>query len=228
MQKIDVPLTFAVSAAVLAFVGEIIATSLNASWLISAVFWTAAFTGALTVSTVALWWQTRKSAQIAERALTDLERPYVFVLDFNWMPIGELMKQMGFAYTVINGGKLPAMVRRVRFGIAWNTSAPPDLEDQPPIHTLLTAPVIGGGAERKVTQELAFEDDWAETQVVQLRDGETARVPTYAILAQLVVKISIEYDGPITKGHETTACWEWHAGKGAFSQHGGEAHNRRT
>jgi hypothetical protein len=38
---------------------------------------TAAFTVVLAVSTVFLWWATLRSAKIAERALTELERPFV-------------------------------------------------------------------------------------------------------------------------------------------------------
>jgi len=47
-------------------------------WLTSAAFWTAAFTGALTVSTYFLWRATRRAAEIAGRALTEHERPWIF------------------------------------------------------------------------------------------------------------------------------------------------------
>ena len=47
-------------------------------WAFSAAFWTAVFTGALTVSTMFLWISTRQSARIAERALTEHERPWIF------------------------------------------------------------------------------------------------------------------------------------------------------
>jgi hypothetical protein len=44
----------------------------------------------------------------------------------------------------------------------------------------------------------------------------------------MITKISIEYDGPITTGHTTTACWEWHPAKYALTQYGGPEHNQRT
>ena len=44
----------------------------------------------------------------------------------------------------------------------------------------------------------------------------------------VIAKVSIEYDGPTTKGHVTTACWEWHPVKYAFTQFGGSEHNERT
>ena len=44
----------------------------------------------------------------------------------------------------------------------------------------------------------------------------------------MIAKVSIEYDGPVTTGHVTTACWEWHPVKYAFTQFGGPEHNERT
>jgi hypothetical protein len=44
----------------------------------------------------------------------------------------------------------------------------------------------------------------------------------------MIVKISIAYNGPITRGHATTACFEWHPVKYAFTEFGGPEHNFRT
>lgn len=54
--------------------------SYNWIWesLTSAVFWTAAFTVALTISTAFLWGATRRAAEISERALIEHERPWIF------------------------------------------------------------------------------------------------------------------------------------------------------
>src|ERR1700676_3037752 len=60
------------------------------------------------------------SARIAERALTELERPYLFILDYNWL-LTEKAKadgpKCGLVYTVANGGKLPAFIKAVKLGI---------------------------------------------------------------------------------------------------------------
>lgn len=78
MQEPDRKALWAFSAALLVIIFEI-AWVLVGHWLNSAAFWTAFFTGALTLSTIALWVATRQSAKIAERALTDYERPWLFL-----------------------------------------------------------------------------------------------------------------------------------------------------
>jgi hypothetical protein len=72
------------------------------------------FTGVLAVFTIILAGasiyqgvQTQKSVEIAQQALTDLERPYLFILDYNWLLIDEAKEagvEYGWAYIVANGG----------------------------------------------------------------------------------------------------------------------------
>jgi hypothetical protein len=50
-----------------------------------ATFFVAAFTWTLWRSSEKMWEVTKKSVDIAERTLTDLERLYVFILDWNWL-----------------------------------------------------------------------------------------------------------------------------------------------
>ena len=169
------------------------------------------------------------SARIAERALTELERPYLFILDYNWL-LTETAKagglKCGLVYSVANGGKLPAFIKAVKVGIRIGESIP-SMDDVPPVHDLLTAPLIAGGEQRLVTQGFTIEDDEPALEY-QIRGG-TALIPAGALSAgQVIAKISIEYDGPITTGHTTTACWEWHPVKYAFTQFGGSGHNQRT
>jgi len=45
----------------------------------------AIFTGTLWLSSKKMWEVTKKSVDIAERSLTELERPYLFILDYNWL-----------------------------------------------------------------------------------------------------------------------------------------------
>jgi len=199
----------------------------------------AGFTLVLAVFTVVLAFATVKAANaaesaanIAQRTLTELERPYLVIMDFNWVPLERLKVgglDPGIRYFVTNAGKLPAIIKSVKMGFAFDGSIPTDLEEQPPINDLLTAPLVSPDRPREVSQKFTVEDD-PSTETFQLKNGEEARVPTSLILGQMVVKITIEYDGPITganSGYETTACWEWHSGKGAFSQFGGAQHNRR-
>jgi hypothetical protein len=174
-----------------------------------------------------------RAANTAERTLTELERPYLFILDFNWVPLDRLKVgglESGIRYVVTNGGKQPAVIRSVKMGFAYDGSIPADLEEQPAINDLLTAPLVVPDRPRQISQKFTVEDD-DRTGSFQLKNGEEARIPLSLVLGQMVVKISIEYDGPVTgvaRGYETTACWEWHASKGAFTQHGGAEHNQRT
>ena len=83
------------------------------------------FTLTLTGSTIALWWTTRRSVQVAERALTELERPYLYVLDYNWL-LAEKAKahghKCGVGYSVVNAGKLPASIKAVKLGLRFGAS----------------------------------------------------------------------------------------------------------
>jgi hypothetical protein len=171
-----------------------------------------------------------KSAAVSERALTDLERPYLFILDFNWLAIDQMRVgglEPGIVYSVSNGGKLPAFITGVKLSIRINGTDPGEPADEPPIHELLTAPLVITGERRIVTQKFAVEDDSEGASRSQpLLSGEIARIPNG--IDRVFAKIAIKYDGPITAGHETIACWEWHWGKMAFSQFGGDQHNKRT
>jgi hypothetical protein len=89
----------------------------------------AIFTFVLAVSTIALWWDTRKSsraawkaANVAERALVDLERPYIF-LDLHERVFENVVVTLGgqrsinfsssrtpIKYGLINRGRTPAFL----------------------------------------------------------------------------------------------------------------------
>jgi hypothetical protein len=158
-------------------------------------------------------------------------RPYLFILDYNWL-LTEKAKandfKCGVVYSVSNGGKLPAFIRSVKSGIKIGGSTPSDMHDEPLIHDLLTAPLIAGGEQRMVIQGFADEDG-ESVHECQIRGG-IALIPdgVFRSGGRVIAKISIEYDGPITTGHATTACWEWHPVKYAFTQYGGPEHNQRT
>jgi hypothetical protein len=60
-----------------------------------------------------------QSVEISKRALTDLERPYLFILDYNWLLTGPAKiggLESGLVYSVANGGKLPAFIKGVKLG----------------------------------------------------------------------------------------------------------------
>lgn len=191
---------------------------------------TAIFTGVLTVFTVGLWQETRNSVRIAARALTELERPYLFVFDMNWRPqepheVGGL--EPGLTYTVANHGKLPAIIRTVLIGIDFDNKIPEHMIAVGPTHDLLTGPIVASDKARNIPQPLQLDDDRG-TMSFRLKSGQEARIPTALVLGGPVIKIFIEYDGPITNGHEITSCWRWNGGMGTFAEYGGWRHNKRT
>jgi hypothetical protein len=101
------------------------------------------------------------------------------------------------------------------------------MHDEPPIHDLLTAPLIAGGESRRIIRGFIDEGDDPPLEC-EIRDG-LAFIPAIAFkTGQVIAKISIEYDGTVTTGHLTTACWEWHPVKHAFTQYGGPEHNQRA
>lgn len=191
----------------------------------------AAFTVILGLFTVSLAQSTRIAAKTAKRAITELERPYLFILDYNWLLTEKARAagtKYGVGYSVMNAGKLPASIKRVEIGLRFGDSIP-HMDDVPPIHELLTGPVIAGGDARLVTQPFADEFEGADPPRECKIRGGIAVIPAMAFQhPRVIAKISIHYDGPITIGHVTTACWEWHPVKYAFTEYGGLEHNQRT
>ena len=95
------------------------------------------FNGLLFASTIGLWLATRKSAGISERALVDLERPYIFLhriqtdigLLFN---PGTLFPAVpAFHFTVINYGRTPGNIERaiIQFDILDALPTEPNIEE---------------------------------------------------------------------------------------------------
>jgi hypothetical protein len=149
------------------------------SILITAVatFFVAAFTFTLWRSSEKMWKVTRRSVDIAERTLTDLERPYLFILDWNWLLIGHPKAdgEPAWVYVVANGGKLPAIIKRVSIGTSFDRSIP-SLIEQPLGHELLTAPLIGAGERRELIQRLDDENDDVPAHEYEIRGGR-ATIP---------------------------------------------------
>lgn len=76
----------------------------------------------------------KRSADVAERALTELERPYLFIIDFNWILIDKaksLGLPFGLSYSVANGGKLPAFIRQVKVGLRFGRTIPSRKKSHP-------------------------------------------------------------------------------------------------
>ena len=97
------------------------------------------FNGLLLASTVGLWLATRKSASISERALIDLERPYIVFHEIK-TDIGLFLSpntvipsnfHPSFHFTVINYGRTPGNIVRamIQFDILNGIPEEPKIED---------------------------------------------------------------------------------------------------
>jgi hypothetical protein len=103
------------------------------------------FNGLLFVSTIGLWLATRKSAGISERALVDLERPILQIVEpFQSIahPLSDEPDAISTSYKIANFGRTPATLHEIsiQFG-PWNDPPPP------PVYEIkfLTAVVIPQG-----------------------------------------------------------------------------------
>jgi hypothetical protein len=79
----------------------------------------AAFTLVLSLSTIALWLVTRRSADIAERAFTNLERPYIYIFGVKGLA-RESDREEPYdylKYSVANYGKTTALASTSRKSI---------------------------------------------------------------------------------------------------------------
>jgi hypothetical protein len=116
----------------------------------------AIFTIVLAGSTIGLWLVTSNSVRIAEKTLTELERPYLFILDCNWVLTEKIKIEAGYkcgiSYSVTNGGKLPASITGVQIALVGGKEIPA-LSDAAPIHELLTAPLVAGGEKRVIIKK---------------------------------------------------------------------------
>jgi hypothetical protein len=204
----------------------------------------AAFTAVLAISTIGLWivtWRSgvrqsadmqasiaaaQKSAELAEHALTKLERPYIFISDVGRLEteiIEDQMEDYGEAllsieYSVANYGKIPAIVVDARASLHVSAS-PRDPDHLPRSHPLVVSPIFAAGeARQKLTERLVWGDHGYD------EDGST--IPILGDDRSLFFWIIITYRGPFTDGHETRACWRYHESTGRFvAAHGGADYN---
>jgi len=190
----------------------------------------ARYTFTLKRSTDMLWEASKEQISLTEKSLTELERPFLFIMDFNWLLTDQAPTEghkCGWHYFVANGGKLPAFVKTVKFGLRFGKTIP-SMQSAVDGNELIVAPLILGGEKRRVVAGLFTENEDRPSINHQIRGG-LAAIPASAFdTGGIIAKISIEYDGPTTRGHITTVCWEWHPVKYVFTQHGGPEHNQRT
>jgi len=153
-----------------------------------------------------------KQAKVAESALTQLERPYLFVFGVRGIRQDSETSDFFVEYTVANYGKMPAIIENPNVGFVISDRGdppmPPRLFDG---HSLLTSPILQAGEERKQIREYMPVGMVGDDVLVQVEHrGPRGLHPTEVAPAfnipdgfDVYFRISIRYRGPFSQGHET-------------------------
>jgi hypothetical protein len=194
-------------------------------------FATAAATVFIAIFTFTLWWATKglvgaakiqsddmkrsivaseisataasAQAEVARKALTDIERPYLFIFnvsrltieDFFNMDEGEVGHTLKASYDVANHGKIPAIIESLRFNLSVFTDPlDPNVADYN--HPLVITPVLAAGERRA---DIPVDIGWGDMGTDEY--GNT--VPNFG-QHTLFLRVVIGYRGPFTRGHETS------------------------
>jgi len=157
----------------------------------------------------------QKSADTAEKAFTNLERPYIFIYGPSKFQVDPSdPDQWVFAkYQVANHGKTPAIIENVRAGIETTETGFPN----PPIrvdedHELFRVAIIPPGYMYSLPQheaaDVEFDLSGAFAHVQDLKGKE------------MFLWVVVNYRGAFTAGHETSACWRYDEGTDSLIQYG--------
>ncbi len=177
----------------------------------------AGFTIILAAATVALFVvnmisanAARSAARTAEKALTDVERPYVFVFGVTGFKIDKVRPgglNPHVTFSVANYGKTPAIIERVAFGFSLGAE-PDDLLYADAQFSLVASPIMQAGERRDGLFCDAPEFDPADVGWLPLPPPS----PIIHADGDLLFRVIINYRGPFTRSHETSACWRFEQG----------------
>lgn len=169
------------------------------------------------VAIVLILWFTRRAAQaaakaagVAEKALRDLERPYLFVHGIGRIHTPpEAGYRPRLVYNVTNSGKLAARIDTISIACGPdNNGALPPLKIQDR-HCLLQRPILSADEERRsIIHELLGES------FVRQQDGNSG--VDFDLDDGVVFQILIEYRGSAGQLHETGQLWKYHKSDGEW------------
>jgi hypothetical protein len=189
-------------------------------WLDSLAVWTFVLNVGLTVSTIGLWTANNRSARIAQRALTDLERPWVFITDAS--PEGVFQDPSYVEIEKGNFGRQTAIVKGLRAGYRVSSSEitvaslaeiktpQRDLEE---LSNLVVA-----GPDKRYTSKIRFPTYPPGVIPMGIAGGSY----------NYVLKGVILYKGPTETPYETAFCFRYDAKSESFLRFGGTKYNYAT
>jgi hypothetical protein len=177
--------------------------------------WTALFTGLLTISTIGLWFVTRRGANTAAQALTVLERPW---LVHDALRIyRERGTERGIRFNIQNIGRSPGFLKSFQGGgkHSMNEIDPETIKmciiPMPLLGNVIVQNKPGGQSDIKIS---SLSDDL----IVEIEKGTV----------KLYNRTIITYADIFGQTHETAFCVRYnHATKG-FEEYGGELYNYLT
>lgn len=145
----------------------------------------------------------KKSADLAERSLTNLERPYVFVNNVWDFDIGPRTDTDGkseyfpsIKYSVSNHGRLPAIIDNICAAIIHA----PDERLEMPLGISNSDPLL--------TDRFIEVNGWRQGLIFNESTLDAATVNRADLTNhEIFFWIIIYYHGPLTKDHESSFCW---------------------
>src|ERR1700733_12578478 len=154
-----------------------------------------------------------RSAPAAERALTDLERPWIFVFGVT-RPLRDIDGEFFVDYTVANYGKMPAIIEFPRIGFVFEDARgdpqqPPLVEDD---HSLMTSEILRAGEERRLREYFPTNPNGgARFRIINEGTPQEAlmQIPDVDLGGGHIMffRAVISYRGPVSQRHETGANW---------------------
>ena len=146
----------------------------------------------------------QKSARVAEKALTDFERPYIFIHGVRGVHAYPQDKyRPRISYTVSNNGKLAAKITNVsiRCRPKWRGQMPPLVIQGD--HELLQTPILSPDQNRNFVHELSGE------KFISRVDTSQPGGVIYEMDNGVVFQVVVSYRGPSGAGHETAQALQF-------------------
>jgi hypothetical protein len=188
-----------------------------------------------------------QQARAAEAALTQLERPYVFIFGVRGIKQDAESGEFYVEYAVANYGKMPAIIESPNVGFEISDRVeppmPPRIHDG---HQLVASPILQAGEQRKKIRAyfpagMVGPDINVVIETIRAADVEPNQIlygdgteeeprtvfPTFNTPEGFDVffRAVIQYRGPFTSGHETAALWLLNPSAFEFAVRGGEEYN---
>jgi hypothetical protein len=175
---------------------------------------------------------TAASVKVAERALIDAERPYVFVLDVKGFledPPGAYEDSWPWVdFVVVNHGRTPAIVTRCDIEFFINAPSQYVGEDVKSWSVFTDAPIVVVGEKIKSRRDFRFKDPKMLVPYTYQNDEyiQGILVPTLSESEELYFVVHVLYEGPFTRDHSTRSCWRWDKALWRFVPHERFSHRK--